>query len=230
MKKSNFIIKQPGLSERSVLMYSTITTSIIEIDEKMYSDIFEKEQYEKYADEVKELYDMAKAAQGAIDHIYLHWTAGHHDQTYEDYHINITGDGTIYASTDDLTTLLYHTWHRNSRAIGISMCCCVDAVAGPSGYDTDFGPEPPTSEQINAMSKVVAVLCKGVDLPIEPDTVMTHCEAAEEDAYGPSTTCERWDLWYLQDTPGDNKIKPGGDIIRGKAIWFQEEDAEVKEL
>ena len=52
MKKSNFIIKQPGLSERSVLMYSTITTSIIEIDEKMYSDIFEKEQYEKYADEV----------------------------------------------------------------------------------------------------------------------------------------------------------------------------------
>lgn len=58
MKKSNFIIKQPGLSERSVLMYSTITTSIIEIDEKMYSDIFEKEQYEKYADEVKELYDM----------------------------------------------------------------------------------------------------------------------------------------------------------------------------
>ena len=172
-----------------------------------------------------ELQNMAIAAKGAIDHIYLHWTAGHYDQTFEDYHLNITGDGDIYASTDDLTDLLYHTWHRNTGAIGISICCCVDATAGSlenEGTDTDFGSEPPTADQLETMAKVVAILCTGLDIPIDGQHVMTHCEAAELDAYGPSTTCERWDLWSLPDS--DGTMKPGGDVLRGKAVWYQNSD------
>jgi hypothetical protein len=52
--------------------------------------------------------------------------------------------------------------------------------------------------------------------------VMTHCEAAEKDDYGPSTTCERWDLWYIPDEYGSNgELVPGGDLIRGKAAYYQ---------
>lgn len=58
MKKSKFIIKQPGFSEGSVLIFSTMTTSIIEIEEKIYNSIFVNEQYEEYAEEVNELIDM----------------------------------------------------------------------------------------------------------------------------------------------------------------------------
>lgn len=70
------------------------------------------------------------------------------------------------------------------------------------------------------MARVAALLCKQLNLPISADIVITHCEAAEEDGYGPSTTCERWDLWKLPDLPGDGQIKGGGDVIRGKALWY----------
>ena len=71
------------------------------------------------------------------------------------------------------------------------------------------------------MAKVTAVLCEELGLEINRYNVMTHCEAAEIDGYGPSTTCERWDLWRLKDIPGDGQLKDGGDVIRGKAIWWQ---------
>lgn len=166
-----------------------------------------------------ELQAMAEEACGCIDHIYLHWTAGHYHQFYNDYHLNIDVDGAIMC-TGDLTEVKAHTWRRNTNAIGIAMCCCADARAFAGGKVV-FGTEPPTPEQIDSMAKVVAVLCKGLDLAINKHNVMTHCEIAEIDDYGPSTTCERWDLWKLPNVPGDGDIMEGGDVIRGKAIWWQ---------
>lgn len=40
MKKSQFIVEQPGFSEDSVLLYSTFTTSMVELEKKIYEDIF----------------------------------------------------------------------------------------------------------------------------------------------------------------------------------------------
>ena len=40
--------------------------------------------------------------EGREPKIYLHWTAGNHTAVFEDYHINITGDGEIYVNNDDL--------------------------------------------------------------------------------------------------------------------------------
>lgn len=167
-----------------------------------------------------ELRVMARAAKNKIDHIYLHWTAGNYHQFDDDYHLCIDNDGAIIATTDDLSELKAHTWRRNSDAIGIAMCCCVGAVAY-SADNIDYGDQPPTPEQIDTMSKVVAVLCEELGLEINRRNVMTHCEAAEIDGYGPSTTCERWDLWRLKDIPGDGLLKDGGDVIRGKAIWWE---------
>lgn len=167
-----------------------------------------------------ELRVMARAAKNKIDHIYLHWTAGNYHQFSGDYHLCIDEDGAIIATTDDLTAFKEHTWRRNSDAIGIAMCCCAGAVAY-SADNIDYGEQPPTAAQIDSMAQAVAVLCKELGLDINPHIVMTHCEAAELDGYGPSTTCERWDLWALPDVPGDGKQKPGGDVVRGKAIWWQ---------
>ena len=146
--------------------------------------------------------------------LYLHWSAGHYDQLFPEYHINIDGEGTVYTSTDDFSQVKSHTWCRNSGAIGISLACCY------GGTTEDLGQEPPTFIQIEAMAQVIAVLAAALELPLERSRIMTHAECADEDGYGPATTCERWDLWFLKngDTPGT-----GGDILRGKAIWYQQQ-------
>ncbi len=58
MKKSQFIVEQAGFSEESVLLYSTFTTSIVELDRKMYDDIFLHSKYENHPAETKALFEM----------------------------------------------------------------------------------------------------------------------------------------------------------------------------
>jgi hypothetical protein len=160
--------------------------------------------------------------------LYLHWSAGHYGQFFEDYHINIDKDGSIYVSIDDLSVVKSHTYKRNTGAIGISLTCCYKANTN------DLGPEPPTALQIEAMSQVIAVLAKILDLTVDIYRVMTHAEAANnldgldpgyecngypEGMYGPGYSCERWDLWFI---PGMAKGE-GGNVLRGKAIWYQQQ-------
>ena len=106
-------------------------------------------------------------------------------------------------------------------AIGIALCCGLGALPH-NGTDTEFGRYPPTPPQIDAAGKLVAALAQGLAIPIDRWNVLTHCEAALIDGYGPySGDAEtRWDLWYLRDSPGDGLMKPGGQVIRGKAMWY----------
>lgn len=160
--------------------------------------------------------------------LYLHWSAGWYEQIYSDYHINITGSGIIYATTNDFSETLSHTYRRNSGSIGISLCCCAGATS------RDLGPAPPTETQIDFMSQVGCVLADALDLTIDKERIMTHGEAADnEDGlelhenYGPRTTCERWDLEYL-NIENSTSFNPwatdgsrGGDILRGKMLWYR---------
>lgn len=66
---------------------------------------------------------MAQEAKYRIAQIYLHWTAGRYGQVYDDYHLNIDADGTIYCTCSSLTEQKSHTWKRNSGSIGIALCC-----------------------------------------------------------------------------------------------------------
>ena len=163
---------------------------------------------------------MARDSADTIDHIYLHWTAGHYGQCYDDYHICIDADGSIYIMCDSFEDVLAHTWQRNRFAVGIALCCCADATC--SG-DIDLGSEPPTAEQIESLAQVVAVLADEYSLPLDcDDYVMTHEEAAELDGYGYYQTCERWDLLVLPDYYGARgELVKGGDLIRGKAAFYQ---------
>ena len=176
----------------------------------------------------EDIYAKARSA-GRDPKIYLHWTAGFYNTLFDDYHINITGDGEIYLSTDDLSQTLPHTWHRNTGAIGVTICACYNATS----EDLGAGGCPPTKKQIEVMAQVVAHLSKALWLTIDKNHVLNHSEAADnfdnlnEDAdYGALTTCERWDLHYLgtDESPAFvydyNDPSTGGNVLRGKANWY----------
>lgn len=166
--------------------------------------------------------------------IYLHWTAGRYDTDYPDYHICINGEGKIVLMAD-LTETLPHTWHRNSGSIGIALDCAYGADT------TSLGEYAPTAAQIESMAQAVATIADGLWLTIDKIHVMTHGEAADNEdglapheAYGPRTTCERWDLEYLE-TAESPSFRPwatdgsrGGDVLRGKANWYRSKWKEQK--
>lgn len=186
---------------------------------------------------LKEIYQLASAAReevwakakalGREPKIYLHWTAGWYDNKFDDYHVNIDKDGKYFVSTDNFADIVAGTYRRNSGAINITMCCA--AYAATKG----LGPNPPTAAQIESMALAICAVAEGLWLTINPGHVMTHGEAADNDdglwcheAYGPKSTCERWDLEYLE-TSESPKFNPwatdgsrGGDVLRGKAIWY----------
>lgn len=114
-----------------------------------------------------------------------------------------------------------HTWQRNTGSIGITLCCGFNAQAN-NGYDAWLGLFAPTPQQLDSLGRVTAVLVDALALPLNEDTVFTHCEAAFIDGYGPfSGDAEtRWDLWYLRDLPGDGLMKLGGFVLRGKGLWY----------
>ncbi len=173
------------------------------------------------------LWAKTKAPDGA-PRIYLHWSAGHYFQKFDDYHVNITANGKIYVTTDDLSEVLAHTWHRNSGAVGISLCCACGATSA------NLGDEAPTGKQIETMAQVIQVVADALWLTICKKYVLTHGEAADNEdgwdaheQYGPRTTCERWDLEYL-GTDESPRFNPwatdgsrGGDVLRGKALWYK---------
>lgn len=180
--------------------------------------------------------------------VFLHWTAGRYTQDFGDYHICIQGptvndrtgevisydtDGQIDVMCNDFTKKLSHTWCRNTGSVGIALDCCYGAST------VNLGDYAPTAKQIETMAQVVAAVCKGLNIPIDNWHVMTHGEAAaNEDGYTShlryATWCDdygdgdtRWDLEFLGD--GESPVydpfreqgyKRGGDVLRGKALWY----------
>nr|DAS77858.1 MAG TPA: peptidoglycan-recognition protein [Caudoviricetes sp.] len=159
--------------------------------------------------------------------IVAHWSAARYDQTFDDYHINIDGEGRCWISTDDFADVLSHTYMRNSGAVGITLCACYGATT------QDLGEYAPTEKQIEVMAQVVAVVAKALWITIDKYHVMTHSEAADNydglnvhEDYGAFSTCERWDLLFL-GTPEspcfpDSYDDPrnGGNILRGKSNYY----------
>lgn len=189
------------------------------------------------AEEARE--DIWKAAKrcGREPKVYMHWTAGHYETFFDDYHVSIDDVGRIYLN-GSLSDILAHTYHRNSGAVGITLNACVGATS------SNLGAEAPTAAQIEAMAQAVCAICDGLWLTIDKAHVMTHGEAADNEdgiepheAYGPKTTCERWDLEYLGTdespafSPWATDGSRGGDVLRGKANWYRNawKDAEGDE-
>lgn len=84
-----------------------------------------------------------EAARGRTDRIYCHWTGAPY-QLVEclAYHVVIDRGGYCHVIHEDFTECLAHTWHRNSRSIGVALACCRDACCyydAPSGVDLGCG-------------------------------------------------------------------------------------------
>jgi len=172
------------------------------------------------AEEAKENLQKVADKMGRPIKIYIHWSAGHYDQYFTDYHINVGQGGELFISTDDFNEYKLHTYHRNSGAVAISAACAYNAQS-----TDDLGPEPPTEQQVEAIAQALAVLTNVFNIPMDNTHVMTHAEAADNmdgdsrwhEPYGPANSMERWDFWVIKagDEPGS-----GGDILRGKGAWY----------
>lgn len=191
------------------------------------SKIVTIEELRQIASDARESIWRQAESVGREPKIYLHWSAGHYNTVFDDYHVNITADGTLYI-TGDLDEVKAHTYHRNTGAVGISLCCAYGATTN------DLGDEPPTQAQIEAMSQAIEAIADGLWLTIDMEHVMTHGEAADNvdgiyasDPYGPQTTVERWDLQFLGSsespyyTTSYNDEHTGGNVLRGKANWYR---------
>ena len=77
---------------------------------------------------------VAGCSRDHITQLYLHWTAGRYGQVYDDYHLNIDADGTVYRTSSSLSQYKSHTWRRNSGSIAVALCCGLGAQAN-HGYD-----------------------------------------------------------------------------------------------
>ena len=159
-----------------------------------------------------------EAARGRIDRIYCHWTGAPY-QLVEclAYHVVIDRGGYCHVIHEDFTECLAHTWHRNSRSIGVALACCRDACCyydAPSGVD--LGCEPPTEAQVEALAMFCARAVEELGLSVSD--IYTHAEMAAFDGYGIGSDDPdmRWDLLYVPDYGDGGRLVPGGELIRGK--------------
>ncbi|WP_337477485.1 peptidoglycan recognition protein family protein [Phascolarctobacterium succinatutens] len=166
---------------------------------------------------------LAKNAKGNIDKLYLHWTGCAYGQVFDAYHINIDEHGEIYLTCNTLCDLKEHTWKRNSRAIGITLCCAKGAVLNYH-WQPVYAGYPPTELQVEQMAIVIAILCRELELEISFTTVKTHAEVALLDGYGPGQDDPemRWDLLRLSGLPETRVLRPGGELLRKKALAYSE--------
>ena len=175
--------------------------------------------------------------------VYGHWTAGHRNQAFPEYHRVVTEGARdrpfIVNNVPTYEDLHSHTFGRNTNS-------CAVALAGFFGAKTDnLGERPVTREQINAFVDAITEICLNHRIPVAQ--FMSHGEAADNvdqgsnppydtpclhgpDAkpYGPMTTWERWDLhcWIDQATLAlyaPKIARPSGaiywpDWIRGNVI------------
>lgn len=179
---------------------------------------------------------------------YGHWSVGCYDQDFPEYQEMVedgktTGFSSEVHKHDDVAHLVRnnspaedtfaHTYHRNTNA----WATCFASMSG--GSTDDLGPNAPTPDEIDVF--VRAMVEDHINLHVPIGNFMGHGEAADNmdfptrndpaaphDPYGPSTTCERWDLgcWidpqtrallpFTRPCPAGWEFLP--DYIRGQAI------------
>jgi len=150
--------------------------------------------------------------------IILHWTAGGNRANATDkkhYHVMFEGDGQIvegkHLIEDNESTsdghYAAHTLNANTGSIGLALCGMRKAKEKPF----DPGPSPYTRAALDAMIQYAATCCIMYNIPVTPQTVLSHAEV--EDNLGIKQR-NKWDITWL---PGATKLSSAravGDYIR----------------
>ena len=157
--------------------------------------------------------------------IILHWTAGTNQPNnieFQHYHFMVNGDGVkiagMYKPEDNLNCndgkYAQHTGGGNTGSIGVAMC-------GMCGFQSvnNVGKYPLKAVQCEATFKLIAELCKEYNIPITPETVLTHYEFGR--THRNTSSYGKIDIIHLTPYPNvkQNEI---GDFIRGKVRWYFE--------
>lgn len=164
---------------------------------------------------------------GEIHRLVLHWTGGDDRTAYPAYHFCIAADRAdrpiVIATHDaranmrdvrvDGASYAAHTAGRNSFALGFGICGMLGATP------TDFGRYPLRDDLVEACCRLAARACAAYGIAIEPDSVMTHAEAAVEDGYFGCGPDERWDIARLVADPSPlepSDARRTGDLLRAR--------------
>ncbi|GAC1505890.1 MAG: hypothetical protein NVS1B14_11330 [Vulcanimicrobiaceae bacterium] len=147
---------------------------------------------------------------GAISHLYLHWSAHTYTDVFPAYHFCIAGDdegALLVVNTHDIGENMRdvrgeperpyaaHTRGRNSHAIGLS-------IMGMEGATPqDFGRFPLTPARIDALCLVAARVAKFYGVRIDAEHIMTHAEAGLLEGYFGTEPQQRWDIARLMPRP-----------------------------
>jgi len=152
-----------------------------------------------------------------------HWTAGTGRVSSRDkkhYHFIIDSAGRVHEGNfkpedNESTKTPYaaHTRGLNTGSIGVA----VAAMHGAKEYPFKTGKHPITERQVEVLAKINAKLCQEYDIPVRPDTVLTHAEVQ------PNLGVKQRGKWDINWLPGMDKPKApevAGEIIRAKTRGY----------
>ncbi|MQW00737.1 N-acetylmuramoyl-L-alanine amidase [Sinorhizobium medicae] len=156
-----------------------------------------------------------------MERVICHWTAGAHKASDFDrshYHILIEDDGKLIRGIPSIELneapakkgYAAHTLSANSGSIGISLCC----MGGANEAPFDPGQYPMTREQWDALTSVVAVLCRGYSIPVTDKTVLSHAEVQNNLGIQQRG---KWDFTRLAFDHSVKGAKACGDKLRAEA-------------
>jgi len=156
--------------------------------------------------------------------IIMHWTAGSYTASEEDkehYHFLIDGSAKIIKGVHSVSNnevirgsnYAAHTLNCNTGSIGISICCMAGATESPFNP----GNYPMKAEQFGVLIEAVAQLCEVYDIPVTPQTVLSHAEVQ-----GNLGIQQRgkWDYTRLPFDPQIKGARAVGDHIRERVSLF----------
>ncbi|WP_322884013.1 N-acetylmuramoyl-L-alanine amidase [Sinorhizobium medicae] len=153
--------------------------------------------------------------------IVCHWTAGAHKASEFDrghYHILIEDEGKLVRGIPSIALneapakrgYAAHTLGANSGSIGVSLCC----MGGSNEAPFDPGKYPMTREQWDALTSVVADLCRRYSIPVTDKTVLSHAEVQNNLGIQQRG---KWDFTRLAFDPSVKGAKACGDKLRAEA-------------
>lgn len=151
--------------------------------------------------------------------IVIHWTAGTHKPSAMDrkhYHHIVSGDGEVVdgnlpvaANESTAGGYVAHTRGLNTGSIGVSFA----AMHGANERPFSAGKYPITEAQVKAMTQLVFDLSERYDIPITPETILTHAEV--EPNLGVKQR-GKWDVNWLPGMDQAGNARAVGDLLRQK--------------
>jgi N-acetyl-anhydromuramyl-L-alanine amidase AmpD len=157
--------------------------------------------------------------------IIVHWTAGTHRPSATDkkhYHFIVGGDraievGNLSVEANESTATEYaaHTRGLNTGSIGVAFA----AMHGAKERPFSAGKYPINEAQVGAMVVLLNTLSYRYNIPITPETILTHAEV--EPTLGVKQR-GKWDVTWLPGMDQAGNARAVGDVLRERLRDYQQ--------